>query len=270
MARDRGRRPDLDARPERLDDATDQIALDPRPLAPLQVDDVKVPRDAAPRRREGRRIVVVDGQLVVVALVETNGVTSEKIDRGPELHADLALQKGGQETKAGGLAFFGVKLRSENVVPGDGGGDRDRTVLRRRGEQRPIGRDGVERVREVEVRPVASRRGEVRVHRPGDSIAIPSHVGIFKVSPVAASRWPSGRRTFVPRKDARARPNPGPPRSTRRAPAGPGRCRRTASPVDLRAHRGPNATAERGRAIAKRSLTGHDHLSARSMRPGRP
>src|SRR5947209_20619894 len=62
---------DLHTGTECLDDALDELALDPPPAtSSFEIDHVKVMRNAPPRSRERHRIRVVDGHLVVVALVQ--------------------------------------------------------------------------------------------------------------------------------------------------------------------------------------------------------
>ena len=120
---------------------TDEITRDrPTAAGTLEIDHVQMPRHTSPRRRESRRIVVVDGDLVVVALVKANRLASEQIDRRPELHGCLAFQKRGEKREPRRLALLGVELRRENVVARDRGGHLERAVLHGRHHERAIAR----------------------------------------------------------------------------------------------------------------------------------
>src|SRR5262245_55958067 len=55
----------------------------------------------------------------------------------------------GEELQAGGLAFFGVELDGEDVIPCHGAG-KGRAVVRRRRDERAVGRRRIVAVHEVE------------------------------------------------------------------------------------------------------------------------
>jgi hypothetical protein len=86
---------DLNARAERLDDSADKVGLRRAPGAgALEVHDVEAGAAAAETGGEGRGGAVVNGDAIVAALVEADGMAVEEIDGGEEMHADGVAQGG--------------------------------------------------------------------------------------------------------------------------------------------------------------------------------
>src|SRR4051812_29955454 len=91
----------------------------------------------------------------------------------------LAPKKSGQERKPGRLAFFGVKLRREYVLPRHRRRDRKRSVPRARDDDGWVARHRVIGVREIKVGSVSTGRFEKWMPFAHQLDVVPTHVRNF-------------------------------------------------------------------------------------------
>ena len=167
----------------------------------------------------------------------------------------------GEQLQSGAVALFRMELRREDISPCDGASKR-RRILGGSGRQRRIGRhrmDSCARNRTALPSAIPAQSGCARLWRTG----LQPMWGTLS-RPPSAQRHRRRRETATTRPAQRSRARPwGPPRSSRTASAGRGRCRGTAACASPR--RRP-----RGRPLSRRGIAcSPASRSAPAARPAR-